>query len=79
MVGVAGIRANGPLNCFLDGLEVLFVLRLDDRSYREQSHVGSMKDRLGLRALDVFHSGFQMAGREGALASPGQICFIEAR
>jgi len=71
MVGVAGIRANGPLNCFLDGLEVLFVLRLDDRSYREQSLAGSMKDRLGLRALDVFRSGFQMAGREGALASPG--------
>jgi hypothetical protein len=24
-----------------------------------------MKDRFGLRTLDVFPSGFQMAGREG--------------
>ena len=54
MVGVARMRADGPLNCCLDGLDIVFVLRLGDRSYREQSHVGSMKDRLGLRIPDVF-------------------------
>ena len=64
MVGVARMGADGPLNCCLDAIDILVVLRLDDRSYREQSHVGSMKDRLGLRILDVFPRGFQMAGRE---------------
>ncbi len=66
MVGVVRIRADGPLNSRVHAIDVLIVLCLDDRSYREQSHVGSMKDRLGLRVWDVFPSRFQMAGREGS-------------
>ncbi len=63
MVGVVRIWADGPLNCLLDGGKVVGVLRLDDGGYREQSHVGSMKDWLGVHDADASPSGFRW--REG--------------
>ena len=57
MVGVVRIWADSALNCCLDSVDVLVVLRLDDRGDREQSHVGSMKDRLVARDLVVFLAG----------------------
>jgi hypothetical protein len=49
VVGIARMGAYRPIDCFLDRVCVRIVFRLDDRSYGEESHVGSMRDQLAIR------------------------------